>query len=268
MTWISVAVGGTSAAIAGVQYLNNKKNQKRDEKNRPQYTIPDEISKNLSSAENYAAQTALQGIPEEQKQQYISNLQRNASYGLNQLGTRKAGVAGVAAVNENMNQGYSNLLAQDANAKIQNQRYGQQLVSGARQNMADYKGQEFQLNKSNPYYENIARRDANNGALAQNLSKSMQLGANMYGGLKSTPAAAPENINGGQVGSVDMPYGYNNFQANPATVDPNNNLQNPNLFNDSGVNSNPYANGNIGTYNNPNTGNMFMRPNANPNYPL
>lgn len=174
------AGGAATVSLGALQWLYGNNQQKKNE--RPVYEIPDEISKNLSGAENYAAQTALQGIPEEQKQQYLSNLQRSSAYGLSQLGSRNAGISGVAALNENQNQGYANLLSQDSSARVANQRYGQQLVSSARQTMADYKDQAFQINKSNPYYEKTAQNQALMGAGIQNLSQGFQQGNQGGGG--------------------------------------------------------------------------------------
>lgn len=270
MTWVAIIVAGgaaaTSATIAGAQYVKGKNDAKKAEKNRPKYEIPAEIGKNLTAAENYAAQTSLQGIPEEQKQQYLSNLQRSSAYGLSQLGTRNAGLAGVANINENQNQGYADLLSQDSAARISNQRYGQQLVGAANQTMADYKGQSFQLNKLNPYYEKTAQDQARNAALFQNLSN----GASSFGS-----AAAGANFGGGakkssmnQSQSNPYPYSNNSFSVNQQNAFARNNQtayrQDFGAYNnpqqgfgyDPNLN-NPYG-GNAGSYLNPND-NIFVR---------
>lgn len=169
MTWVAAGVASASATIAGVQYINNKKQAKKDAANRPKYEIPPEVTASLNEAERQA----LQGLPEEQKQQYITNLQRGTAYGLSQIGTRKGGLAGLASLNEEQNQGYYNLLSADANARYEKQKQ----LFGQLQNVADYKGQQFQLNQLNPYYEGISRRNANTGAFAKNMSNSGQLAA-------------------------------------------------------------------------------------------
>lgn len=75
----------------------------------------------------------------------------------------------------------------DAQARMQNQ----QGLMGQRQNMADYKQQEFQINKLNPYYENIARNEALTGALFQNVNNAVGMGAsvgmNGMGGKSKMP---------------------------------------------------------------------------------
>jgi len=162
MTWIAVGVGvaGTQAVIGGAQYFANKKRIAKEEANRVKYKIPDEVYQNL----NQSQQQALQGLPEEQKQQYLSNLQRSSSYALGQAGTRKAGLAGVSAINEQQNVGYGNMLAQDSAARMQNQ----DKLIGQRANVADYKNMAFSQEKNAQDVYN-AKANANVGTLTQNL---------------------------------------------------------------------------------------------------
>lgn len=173
---VGTAVGaGLGLAVSGAEYLWNKREQKKDEANRPKYQIPPEVAAGLTESERQA----LEGLPEAQKQQYVTNLQRGTAYGLSQIGSRKGGLAGLGTLNEQQNQGYANLLSQDSAARYQKQ----QNVFGQLQNVADYKGQSFQLNQLNPYYEGIARRNANRGALMQNVNNNLQLGAQSAGML-------------------------------------------------------------------------------------
>jgi len=177
---IGAGIGaGAGLLLGGAEYLWNKNKAKKDEKNRPQYDIPKEVGQGLALAN----QQALQGLPEAQKQQYLTDMQRGLAYSLGQNQTRKGGLSNIAALNENQNQGYANLMAQDAGARMANQKQ----LYGQLQNVADYKGQQFQLSQLNPYYENMTRDQANRGALMQNISKGAQLG--MYAqGLNSKPA--------------------------------------------------------------------------------
>jgi hypothetical protein len=186
---VGIGIGAAAGlGLAGAEYLINKKQAKKDAANRPEFEIPSEVPAGL----NLAQQQALQGLPEAQKQQYLSSLQRSQAYSLGQQQSRRGGLTGIAAINENMNQGYSNLLSQDAAARMANQKN----LYGQLQNVADYKGQQFQLNQLNPYYENIARNQANRGALFQNLNNTAQLGmyaAGAYGGNQSQ-GQAPANF--------------------------------------------------------------------------
>lgn len=183
---------GAGLALSGAQYLWNKREAEKDEANRPKYQIPPEVSAGL----NESQRQALQGLPEAQKQQYITNLQRGTAYGLSQIGSRKGGLAGLGTLNEQQNQGYANMLSQDSAARMQNQKN----VFGQLENSANYKGQQFQLNQLNPYYEGIARRNANRGALMQNVNNGVQLGAQAAGGMGGGGAQSQGGGMGGQSG--------------------------------------------------------------------
>lgn len=158
------AGGGATVTLGAVQYLVGHHNDKRNK--RPDYTIPPEIAQNLSDAEL----AAMEGMPAEQKEAYISNLQRGTAFGLSNMGSRKAGLTGLATLNEQQNQGYANMLAMDAGERMQNQNN----LYMARQNSADYKDKAWQFNKQNPYYEQKQRDQAMMGAGMQNVSQGFQ----------------------------------------------------------------------------------------------
>ena len=162
---ISNWAGGGATVTLGAAQLLYGLNQKKKNK-RPEYEIPPEIQQNLTQGQ----MEALQGLPEAQKQMFIQNVSRSQSAGLGQLSSRKAGLTGVAAMNQNANDAYSNLLAQDASAAMQNR----SRLYDLRQNMANYKDQQFQLNKMNPYYEKAAQSEALMGAGMQNMSQGFQ----------------------------------------------------------------------------------------------
>lgn len=162
------AGGGATTTLGAAQLLYGMSQQKKNK--RPEYVIPEEIGQNL----NQAQQQALQGLPEAQKQQYLNNLQQSTAYALQQSSSRKGGLTGIAALNQQNIQGNQNLLAMDAQARMQNQ---QQLMA-KRNQMADYKQQAFQLNSLNPYYEKTAQNQALMGAGMQNVSQGFQASNN------------------------------------------------------------------------------------------
>lgn len=182
----AVGIGGVNNYAAGAgtmlfglhQYYNGKKMEKNNK--RPTYEIPDEVKQNLSQAQ----QMALQGLPEEQKQQFLSNIERGQAFGMSQIGSRKGGLAGVAAMNQNANDAYGNLMSMDAQARMQNQG----VLMNQRQNMADYKDQAFQVNKMNPYYEVQARAEAMKGAGVQNIGNSFSIAGRKQGQSENTDA--------------------------------------------------------------------------------
>jgi len=179
MTWVAAGVASAAATAAGVKYIKGRRDAKKDAKNRPVYEIPDEIKQNLSQAQL----DALTGLPEEQYQRYVQNIQQGSASALQNLSSRKAGIAGVAGVNQQQNEAMGNLLTAD----VQERERKKALLSGARLDMADYKQQQFQLNKLNPYYEKIAQRQKNDQELFQGISNSMGVfmggqGGGMMGG--------------------------------------------------------------------------------------
>lgn len=190
------AGGGATTTLGAVQTGIGLYRQKHNK--RPTYEIPDEVRQNLSQAQ----QQALQGLPEEQKQMFLSNLERGQASSLSQIGSRSGGLAGVAAVNQNGNDAYGNLLSMDSQARMQNQ----QQLYGMRQNLADYKDQAFQVNKINPYYENTAQNNALIGAGMQNISQGFQQG-NQGGGADFSKSSTPSNSGSGN-------FDYNRFLQN------------------------------------------------------
>lgn len=143
-----------------------KGNQLEKQTVRPTYEIPEEAKKYLSLAE----QQSLQGMPEAQRQAYIDNVMRNVSTGLYNLQSRSAGISGVSNVMAQSNDAIKNLAAQDAIMRQDNINRLQQ----ARTNYANWQDKAFELNKLNPYYENINRAYAMQGAGMQNVKGGLQ----------------------------------------------------------------------------------------------
>ncbi len=159
--WAGGAATTTLGAVQmGIGLANKKKNK------RPTYEIPPEVAAGL----NEAQRQALQGMPEEQRQQAISDMQRGQAYSLSQASSRKGGLQGIAALNENQNRGYATL----ANMSSQIRRQNQGQLFNQLQNVANYKDQKFQVNQLNPYYEKVAQNEAMIGSGMQNISQGFQ----------------------------------------------------------------------------------------------
>lgn len=161
----SLALGGLQTASGIAQYFKGRKMAKGN--TRPSYEIPEEIKQNMSQAQ----MQAYEGLPEAQKQQYISNLQRSANFGLSAMSDRKAGLSGLSALVQNQNDAYNNLLSQDSAAHQANLAN----LMNVRSQMAGYKDQEFQMNKLVPFQETAQASQGLQGAGLQNI----------YGGLES-----------------------------------------------------------------------------------
>ena len=166
MSYVALA----AAAVSVGTYAYSEYQKSEADKNRPKMEIPKEVTENLTMAQ----QRALQGLPQEQWDQYIESINRSTAGALAASQTRKGGLSGISGIQQQENKAYSNLAAADAQARSQNQ----DKLMAARGEMADYKMQQFQVNEINPYYEDIAFDQAQTANLSQNLVSS----AGLYGG--------------------------------------------------------------------------------------
>ncbi len=197
-------IGGVAGAGLGVYQAYG--NQGDD---RPTYHIPDEVKQNLTAAQ----QRALEGLPEEQKQLFLSNLQRGTAYGLKELGNRKAGLSGVAAINQQNNDAIAGLMSADASARSANQKD----LMAARSEMGQYQDQSFQINSLSPYYENQAQDQAQQGANTQNIMNSVGNIASIYGNPNGRkPASSKFAGFGANTNDLGISYsGYEDASYNP-----------------------------------------------------
>lgn len=271
---IGLAIAGGALAVqtglALYQNYKGKKQAREDAANRPKFTIDPKVYENLNAAQ----QQALQGIPEEQKQQFITNTQRSQAYGLSQQGTRRGGLAGVATMNQQGIDAYGNMMSADAQARMSNQ----QQVFKQRQNVADYQDQQWKYNVKDPFDIGVAERQARKGALIQNIGgvagavAGAGIGYALGGAGKAPIDTDIDTDTGANTGGV--PYGQNVgrwndpdtsqmfVQPNPTAYRNNPNTgqwTNPNtsqMFPGNPNRGNPY--GNYGNYRNPNT-NIFRQ---------
>lgn len=214
-TWVAAAVGSATVTAGAIQYFKGKSDQKKNK--RPDYQIPDEVNQNLSLEQRMA----LQGLPQEQKQQYIDNIQRNSSNSLRELGTRNAGLAGVATANQQQGDAYQNLLGMDSQARMANQKG----VIDANQNLANYRDQAFQTNQLNPYYEKTAQNQAMMGAGLQNIGKGVQLGGSGFSSYGKSNGGYPAQ-GSPYNGYKNSNPSYFNYNQNSIQYSPNNGMYN------------------------------------------
>ncbi len=151
-----------------------------------------------------AQRTALEGLPDEQKQAYIDNLQRVAQYELSEQGTRNGGLAGVATTGQQMIDANKDLLTADANARRDNQRY----LGTVQSEHAGYTDKAFEYNKDAPYKALVTAASANQGAGIQNISRGLNSAAStlaassLYGGTGDTGMVNPI----GRTGTTPVQY--------------------------------------------------------------
>lgn len=163
---IDPAALGAGAQVAGAAlklplaiYQLVKANQLK--RNRPEYDIPDEVMQN----QNIAKTMALEGLPAAQYNRAQANIDRNTAFGARTLGSRRAGIAGLSALEQGANDAYANLDAADAAARRQNQG----VLMGQNQNVAQYRDKQWQLNELEPWQIDMQAAAAMEGAGINNL---------------------------------------------------------------------------------------------------
>jgi len=207
------AGGGASVTEGAVQLGLGLIKKRQADKMYHQYDIPPEIQQNL----NQANIEALKGLPLEQKQEYLNNLQKSNAYSLSSLGDLNAGIRGVAGANEQFNQGYDKLLGADSAARMANQ----DKLYGLRNEMADYKDKSWQFNVKNPYDEKRLEGLALQGAGMQNMSQGFQqgnTGGNPYGSTSEQNRAKSQQPLPPQYNDAGNFYNYNPYSNKGGAV--------------------------------------------------
>lgn len=159
MSWVAAGVTAATATyqIGSAIY----KNRQAKKALKDGYQIPEEAKQNLSDAQRQA----LEGLPAEQQQQYLENIQQAQAVSLDAIRDRRGGLVGAAGVQASATEGYKDLLAMESAARVANQR---QLMQ-QRDVMAGYKDLEWKTNVFDPATEQRKQAQANVGAAMQNI---------------------------------------------------------------------------------------------------
>lgn len=159
MSYVAAGVAAATATyqIGSAIYKNRKAKKALEEG----YKIPEEAKQNLSDAQRQA----LEGLPAEQQQQYLENIQQAQAVSLDAIQDRRGGLVGAAGVQASATEGYKDLLAMESQARVANQR---QLMQ-QRDVMAGYKDLEWKTNVFDPATEQRKQAQANVGAAMQNI---------------------------------------------------------------------------------------------------
>jgi len=117
------AVVGVGTAAYGIISSSTKEKRARREvdrlnANQPIETIPTEITKN----QELASLRAKTGLPSEQYSMAQKNIQRQQAKTLRSATDRRMGLGLLASVDDNANRAMGNLDAQNANARLQNEK--------------------------------------------------------------------------------------------------------------------------------------------------
>ena len=170
---IGAIIGGATGLIqAGAGAIQtHKANKGLKNLSRPTYEIPDEVLKNVSQAERMA----LQGMPEDQKMQYVERMQQSQAGQVSQMKTLGAGLRGMAGIGQEQREMNKNLLSMDVQVRQQNMLQ----ATNQRSLLAQKKDEQWSINKYQPYMQKKNALEAQKGAGIQN----------MFGGLATVGQA-------------------------------------------------------------------------------
>lgn len=174
---VSAGIGAVSLGSGLIRGANQNAKAGEIERNnpRPTYTIPEEFKQNLAIAENMAKV----GLPQQQYNNALNNIQRNQAGALTTLSRSANPAAGLATLLRGSNAATMNLDAQDAAARQANERLAMQ----NRGILGQQRLEEQQYNKFDKYSENFNQAQAYRGAANQNINNAFNGAAQLAGGL-------------------------------------------------------------------------------------
>lgn len=182
-----MAVGaGLNQGAAAYKFFEGRKQKKKGEKmldslQDPNYTIPQEIFENVATSEMMANE----GMPAAQKNFYADNIASTQANAIEGFKGRKAGLVGAEVLSEQSNVSNRELLAMDADRRIDNLRY----MMDKKNTLADFKNLEFDINVMQPFERNYNYAHALIGAGQQNKVGAVDDYAKSMGSLASGFAA-------------------------------------------------------------------------------
>lgn len=170
--------------IGGILGLGKgKRNAKKT--TRPVEPVNPLFQKNVAMAENMART----GMPQQQYNNQLNNIQRNQAGALSRFGRNGGGTGSLASIVRAGNDATGNLNSQDAMARVNNQRF----AFGQRAQLANEQNRVWDYNNKQRYEENAASNAQQIGSNKQNIMNSLtglsqigQLGMMNGGGQGNT----------------------------------------------------------------------------------
>lgn len=174
-----------SGIFSGIVGLGQRKKAKRLLANlqRPEYMIPNEVLQNQKMAQ----QAANEGLPSQQYNQAMQNIQRQQNRALTAAGSRRGALMALPGLQQQANDAQLGLDVKDAQARMANQ----QRLYGVNSLVGQYRDKAFEINKMQPY-----QRDYSYG-----MSLLGQGNQNLYAGIDKLIAG------GGQFADATMKGG-------------------------------------------------------------
>jgi len=186
--------GGLLGGITGF-FQRRKAKKELSKLIQPTYSIPQEILRNQKMAE----QAANEGMPSQQYNNAMKNIQRTQSNLLAGATDRRSSLMALPKLQQQSNDATGNLDAQDATMRMQNQRQ----LYGINNTVAQFRDKEFQLNQLNPYNEKKQYYNSLLGAGNQNMLGGAD---KLLGGVAGAVFGGRDN---GWMNSSGKSYGSN-----------------------------------------------------------
>lgn len=156
-------------ATAGLKAYQGYKQKKAAEKalaglKQPEYIIPQELYDNLTDAEK----RQVEGLPAEQKAEFVKNIARSQQQALQESADKKGGLLGIQQSANQQTDAYNNLIQMDAAARKESELQKRADIERARTQIAVAKDNRFNVAEGR-YQEGLASAQGNIGAGTQNI---------------------------------------------------------------------------------------------------
>lgn len=178
---LSLATGATTQGLGALIRLIGGGGQRREARKLlrdnpyPDETVPDEIYKNQNIAENNAAV----GMPSEQYNQAMRNIQRQQVAALRAAQDRRGGLIALPSILQGTNDATLDLDAKDAEMR----REAQKELMSANNNVAEWKDKVWDWNTRQKYLQNYQYAMSLLGAGNQNFTAGLDQGVGALGSL-------------------------------------------------------------------------------------
>lgn len=152
-----------SGLISGVTGFFQRRKAKKALANlhRPEYNIPNEVLQNQKRAE----MSASEGLPSQQYNQAMQNIQRQQSRALSAASDRRGALMALPGIQQQANDALLGLDVKDAQARMNNQ----QQLYGINSQVAGYRDKQWDINKMQPYQRDYNYNMSLLGAGNQNM---------------------------------------------------------------------------------------------------
>jgi hypothetical protein len=200
---------GLSGIVSGIVGIGQKKkaNKILAENPYPTYQIPKEVFANQEMAQN----NANTGLPSEQYSMAMKNIQRNQNAALSAATDRRGGNAAIGAIQGQANNATAGLDAQNAAARMQNQR----VLMGVNNNVASFRDRSWDWNTRNKYDQNhsygMSLLGMGNANIMHGIDKTLSGligGAASGGGSKGGQSQSMGGLGGNaSIGNIGGGYG-------------------------------------------------------------